>query len=572
MLSNIIRGVNVSIIIIVIILLVLIFLWYMWFLQKKNAGVLNGYKDNITDLKEDRFKDKIKKIEDMNLTGSSSERFVSVKKEYLQELNEVVPDISTDMRKADYKNTQFRVFGANKQLKAIATRMSDVESKFSEIESSLDNLSNSDEQNALRRDELHKNYQLLRKQVLTQSFDYGSAADNLEDELSEVATLLDEEETSTKNGDHLEASQYLDDARVKIALITDQLKVIEPLHHDLNEVFPGQVEEINDVYQKLLNQQYQFEDNIADLMNSVQENMIKSDNALGELDFDETSKLNDDIKEKIENLYDILTLEVEAKQSVLKQQKPVLDYINHANYQHNKLEHRMQELEEHYILKKNDTNEIEDNRKELISLREDYDQEVQDIADKKVVYSHAEVTFKDIIEKLDRIEEEEKSINDSLNQMVSSESIAINSVNQYSKRLEIQKKIVEQLRLNGLPDYYLDYFYMVYDEINKLYDELGSKQINMEDISKQVIVAQEDLENLVQKTTELKQKVSLAEKLLQYANRYGNHDDNFKDQLERSKSIFDNDYDYNKAVEIISKELERVEPGSVERIKETINA
>lgn len=572
MLSNIIRGVNVSIIIIVIILLVLIFLWYMWFLQKKNAGVLNGYKDNITDLKEDRFKDKIKKIEDMNLTGSSSERFVSVKKEYFQELNEVVPDISTDMRKADYKNTQFRVFGANKQLKAIATRISDVESKFSEIESSLDNLSNSDEQNALRRDELHKNYQLLRKQVLTQSFDYGSAADNLEDELSEVATLLDEEETSTKNGDHLEASQYLDDARVKIALITDQLKVIEPLHHDLNEVFPGQVEEINDVYQKLLNQQYQFEDNIADLMNSVQENMIKSDNALGELDFDDTSKLNDDIKEKIENLYDILTLEVEAKQSVLKQQKPVLDYINHANYQHNKLEHRMQELEEHYILKKNDTNEIEDNRKELISLREDYDQEVQDIADKKVVYSHAEVTFKDIIEKLDRIEEEEKSINDSLNQMVSSESIAINSVNQYSKRLEIQKKIVEQLRLNGLPDYYLDYFYMVYDEINKLYDELGSKQINMEDISKQVIVAQEDLENLVQKTTELKQKVSLAEKLLQYANRYGNHDDNFKDQLERSKSIFDNDYDYNKAVEIISKELERVEPGSVERIKETINA
>ncbi|KRK64561.1 septation ring formation regulator EzrA [Companilactobacillus tucceti DSM 20183] len=544
----------------------------MWFLQKKNAGVLNGYKDNITDLKEDRFKDKIKKIEDMNLTGSSSERFVSVKKEYFQELNEVVPDISTDMRKADYKNTQFRVFGANKQLKAIATRISDVESKFSEIESSLDNLSNSDEQNALRRDELHKNYQLLRKQVLTQSFDYGSAADNLEDELSEVATLLDEEETSTKNGDHLEASQYLDDARVKIALITDQLKVIEPLHHDLNEVFPGQVEEINDVYQKLLNQQYQFEDNIADLMNSVQENMIKSDNALGELDFDDTSKLNDDIKEKIENLYDILTLEVEAKQSVLKQQKPVLDYINHANYQHNKLEHRMQELEEHYILKKNDTNEIEDNRKELISLREDYDQEVQDIADKKVVYSHAEVTFKDIIEKLDRIEEEEKSINDSLNQMVSSESIAINSVNQYSKRLEIQKKIVEQLRLNGLPDYYLDYFYMVYDEINKLYDELGSKQINMEDISKQVIVAQEDLENLVQKTTELKQKVSLAEKLLQYANRYGNHDDNFKDQLERSKSIFDNDYDYNKAVEIISKELERVEPGSVERIKETINA
>ncbi len=572
MLSNIIRGVNVSIIIIVIILLVLVFLWYMWFLQKKNAGVLNSYKDNITNLKEDRFKDKIIKIEDMNLTGSSSERFVSVKKEYYQQLNEVVPDISTEMRKAEYKNTQFKVFGASKLLKEIDGEMSNVETKFGKLEADLDNLSNSDEQNSLRRDELHKGYQLLRKQVLTQSFDYGSAADNLEDELSEVATLLDEEETSTKDGDHLEASQFLDDARVKIALITDQLKVIEPLHRELNEIFPGQVEEINDVYQKLLNQQFKFNDNIADLINDVQEKMIKSDNALGELNFDETSNLNDKIKANIENLYDILTLEVEAKRSVLKQQKPVLDYINHANYQHNKLERRMQELEEHYILKSSDKTSIEDNRKELIDLRESYDQDVQDIADKKVIYSQAEVTFKDIIEKLDRIEEEEKSVNESLNQMISSEKIAVNSVDQYAKRLEIQKKIVEQLRLNGLPDYYLDYFYMVYDEINKLYDELNSKQVNMEDISKQVIVAQEDLENLVQKTTELKQQVKLAEKLIQYANRYGNHDDEFKDQLERSRSIFDNEYDYNKAVEIISKELERVEPGSVERIKETINA
>ncbi|WP_125712620.1 septation ring formation regulator EzrA [Companilactobacillus kedongensis] len=561
-----------SIIIIIIILLVLVFLWYMWFLQKKNAGVLNGFKDNITALMEDRFKDKIKKIEDMNLTGSSSERFVSVKEEYQKQLNEVVPNISADMRKAEYRNTQFKIFGANKLLKTIGTEISDVEAEFSNLETSLDNLSNSDEQNALRRDELHKGYQLLRKKVLTQSFDYGSAADNLEDELSEVATLLDDEESSTKSGDHLEASQYLDDARVKIALITDQLKVIEPLHHELNEVFPGQVEEINDVYQKLLNQQFQFGDNIAELINGVQENMIKSDNALGELNFDETSSLNDTIKSDIENLYDILTVEVESKQSVLKQQKPVLDYINHSNYQHNKLEHRMQELEEHYVLKKSDRTSVEDNRKSLTSLREGYDQDVQDIADKKIIYSKAEATFKEIIEKLDRIEEEEKSINDSLNQMVSSEKIAVNSVDQYAKRLEIQKKIVEQLRLNGLPDYYLDYFYMVYDEINKLYDELNSEQINMEDISKQVIVAQEDLENLVQKTTELKQQVSLAEKLIQYANRYAGSDGELKDQLERSRAAFDNDYDYNKSVEIISGELERVEPGSVERIRETINA
>jgi Negative regulator of septation ring formation len=101
----------------------------------------------------------------------------------------------------------------------------------------------------------------------------------------------------------------------------------------------------------------------------------------------------------------------------------------------------------------------------------------------------------------------------------------------------------------------LDYFYMVYDEINKLYDELDAEKINMEDISKQVIVTQEDLDNLVEKTSKLKYNVQLAEKLLQYANRYAKNEE-FNDQLIRARALFDDDYNYNDAVEVISKALE----------------
>ena len=156
--------------------------------------------------------------------------------------------------------------------------------------------------------------------------------------------------------------------------------------------------------------------------------------------------------------------------------------------------------------------------------------------------------------------------------MLSSEQIARNSVDDYANRLEIQKKMMEQLRLNGLPDDYLDYFYMVYDEINKLYDELDADQINMEDISKQVIVTQEDLENLIEKSKKLKYNVQLAEKLLQYANRYANKNPEFTDQLIRARSAFDDEYNYSESVDLISAALEEVEAGSVARIKETINS
>lgn len=544
----------------------------MWFLQRKNASTLNKLKDQTDRLKKATLDEKIKKLEEMKLAGASKDRFNQLKDSYREQVDQVLTDILKQMRAAEYKNTEFKVFGSANDLKKVNTAVAAFEKKISEVSKGFEDLLASNELNATHSEELQKQYQTLRKQVLTQSFSYGPATDKLEDELSEIANLLDQEKQLTDKGDHIEASQYLDDVKLKLGLITDQLKVIEPLYHDLNEVFPGQVDEIKFVYQKLVKQYFQFKDDIIQQISEVQDEIEESNSKLSDLNFDAVNTNNEDIKQRIDDLYETLTLEIDGKKEVLKEQKPVLDYLNHAVFQHNRLDKRIQKLEEEYILADKTTKTFNDNFATLNEVRQEYDADVQGIADKKVIFSEVRDDFKEIVKHLDDIEASEKSINDDLNQMLSSERIARNSVDEYAKRLEIQKKMIEQLRLNGLPDDYLDYFYMVYDEINKLYDELDAKQINMEDISKQVIVTQEDLSNLVEKTKKLKYNVLLSEKLLQYANRYANKNPEFSDQLIRARALFDTDYNYDEAVEVISKALESVESGSVDRIKETINA
>lgn len=560
------------VIIIGIILIVLFFLWYMWFLQKKNASTLNKYKDRTDYLKEARLEGKIEKLTKMKLSGASDDRFNQLKVEYHKQEEEIFSDILRQMRGAEYKNTEFKVFGANKDLKKVNTSLDQFEEKIAEISQGFDELLKSNELNATHSEELQKKYQTLRKQVLTQSFSYGPATDKLEDELSEIANLLDNEKQLTSKGDHIEASQILDDIKIKLGLITDQLKVIEPLFHDLNEVFPGQVDEIKFVFQKLDKQHFKFNDDIVALIQEVQKEIEESNEKLGELNFDAVNTNNEDIKQRIDDLYETLTLEIDGKRDVLKEQKPVLDYLNHAVFQHNRLDKRIQKLQESYILTDKTLDTFKNNFNTLNEVRREYDSDVQSIADKQVIFSQVRNDFKDIVKELDEIETNEKDINDELNQMLTSEQIARNSVDEYAKRLEIQKKMIEQLRLNGLPDDYLDYFYMVYDEINKLYDDLDADQINMEDISKAVIITQEDLNNLVEKTSKLKYNVQLAEKLLQYANRYATKNKEFSDELAHARSLFDDDYNYQESVDVISKALEEVESGSVDRIKETINS
>lgn len=544
----------------------------MWFLQKKNASTLNKYKDRTDYLKEARLEGKIEKLTKMKLSGASDDRFNQLKVEYHKQEEEIFSDILRQMRGAEYKNTEFKVFGANQDLKKVNTSLDQFEEKIAEISQGFDELLKSNELNATHSEELQKKYQTLRKQVLTQSFSYGPATDKLEDELSEIANLLDNEKQLTSKGDHIEASQILDDIKIKLGLITDQLKVIEPLFHDLNEVFPGQVDEIKFVFQKLDKQHFKFNDDIVALIQEVQKEIEESNEKLGELNFDAVNTNNEDIKQRIDDLYETLTLEIDGKRDVLKEQKPVLDYLNHAVFQHNRLDKRIQKLQESYILTDKTLDTFKNNFNTLNEVRREYDSDVQSIADKQVIFSQVRNDFKDIVKELDEIETNEKDINDELNQMLTSEQIARNSVDEYAKRLEIQKKMIEQLRLNGLPDDYLDYFYMVYDEINKLYDDLDADQINMEDISKAVIITQEDLNNLVEKTSKLKYNVQLAEKLLQYANRYATKNKEFSDELAHARSLFDDDYNYQESVDVISKALEEVESGSVDRIKETINS
>ena len=544
----------------------------MWFLQKKNASTLNKYKDITDYLKEARLEGKIEKLTKMKLSGASDDRFNQLKVEYHKQEEEIFSDILRQMRGAEYKNTEFKVFGANQDLKKVNTSLDQFEEKIAEISQGFDELLKSNELNATHSEELQKKYQTLRKQVLTQSFSYGPATDKLEDELSEIANLLDNEKQLTSKGDHIEASQILDDIKIKLGLITDQLKVIEPLFHDLNEVFPGQVDEIKFVFQKLDKQHFKFNDDIVALIQEVQKEIEESNEKLGELNFDAVNTNNEDIKQRIDDLYETLTLEIDGKRDVLKEQKPVLDYLNHAVFQHNRLDKRIQKLQESYILTDKTLDTFKNNFNTLNEVRREYDSDVQSIADKQVIFSQVRNDFKDIVKELDEIETNEKDINDELNQMLTSEQIARNSVDEYAKRLEIQKKMIEQLRLNGLPDDYLDYFYMVYDEINKLYDDLDADQINMEDISKAVIITQEDLNNLVEKTSKLKYNVQLAEKLLQYANRYATKNKEFSDELAHARSLFDDDYNYQESVDVISKALEEVESGSVDRIKETINS
>ncbi|WP_099974622.1 septation ring formation regulator EzrA [Lactobacillus terrae] len=558
--------------IIVIILLVVAVFLYMWFLQQRNSRTIDEYRKKIANIKEDKLIEKIEDLEEMKMTGTSLEIFGQSKSDFEMQLEDRLPKAENRLNRIANSNTEFRVFQTYRSLRNINEELNSIQITISQIYDRLMNISKSNESNASQSQALRKEFEVLRKEILTQSFNFGSASDKLSEELAEISNLLDTEEQLTRQGDYIEASQYIDEASTKIKLINNQLDIIEPLHKELDDVFPEQLEEIRFVYDKLEKQQFKFKEDIEQLIDSVETNIAKSNVDLAELQFNDSTLKNDVIRQQIEDLYEILSRENDAKRTVLKQQKPVIDYFNHAKFQHNRLEERVQNLKESYVIDGDILLSVKKHNEELNRIREKFDYDIQKIADKEVVYSEVSENFKETIDKLDKIERDEKVINDQLNEMISTEEVAIQSVSRFSKNLDIQKRSLEQFRINGLPDDYLDYFYMVYDEIKKMNDELNSERVNVEDVSKQSIVTQEDLENLVEMTNKLKFDIELSERLMQYSTRYADQDATLNERLTTARELFDNEFEFEKSVNVISSALENVEPGSVERIKDSISA
>ncbi len=138
----------------------------------------------------------------------------------------------------------------------------------------------------------------------------------------------------------------------------------------------------------------------------------------------------------------------------------------------------------------------------------------------------------------------------------------------FASEIHVIKRQVESLNLPGLPKTYLDYFFVVSDEIKKLDTDINRIKINMEEITKQLLIVQSDLETLQEKTNDLKDSARLAERLLQYANRFREQYAEVDAAVKKAQSLFNDSYDYAASLETIATVLDKVEPGSYKKLED----
>lgn len=554
----------VSAILVVAVIIMLILVVYQKSVLKKIQDAINK-KDTLSKAP---IGDNIETTSKINLTGDSFDQFNDYKEKYEKIINDELPSINVALNDANSNAKTFSLLQANSLLSESINSLNEIEKSIGKIDDGLNKLKNLDEQHTRAIDELDKQIKDLNKNILSKNYSYGPSSDKIEDELSNIKSEYQEFIKTVESGDQYTADDILNSLVKKIEIIESLMKETPKFYLSLSKDFPKQIDEIDRGHRTMIETDYNFsDDNIDENIEIIKSSINKSISLLSELKIDDVKQENYKIEKTIDSMYGMMEKEVIAKRKVRKNIKLVYDYIYHARRQNHMLITELDQLSKNYTLEHDEIKKAKLFSHQIHQIESIYNNDYQLIMDKKAVYSEVQAHQQDSKKQLSAIEKEQKDINDSVADLNDEENMARETIQKFDFQLLNIRRKIDNLNLPGLQDDFIEKYKYSYKKVSELGSTINQVKISMDEINKKLTTMDKAMEELISDTEKIVDNAILAERLMQYANRYRNNNEEINSACIEAKNYFDKYFDYEKSLKIISSAIENVDSGAFNRIK-----
>ena len=555
-----------TIIIIAVVILIIVVIASMLLVNRKQMREIEVIDASVNEILKMHLENDIERLDKMDLAGESLTTLNTWRKSYKEASTKKLPRVQKLVEEAANENTTYKLFKARKNIKEAQEIIKPTLEDARNTKAVFTELLESNKENQIQYDALIKVYRELRKEVLAESFEYGEAIDQIEDQLASMESDFEEAKNLSSQGDHVEAKRVLSKIRMALGALQKKLPKIKEGHHQLEIVFQDQLKEISDAYKKMLSEKYYITD--VDVLGRIKDIHGEIDEArelLAETKVDDLAKANKKISGEINDLYDILAKEYKARPFVEKNQAKMLTLITHQQAASKKLVEKLQHIDESYELTHGELEKSKELEKEVNDMNRQYTVDTQNIADGKGVYSAIQDSWLQMLDRLREIDDEQAKMSTDVDGLYDSENVANDSIKHFKQDVSLVYRRLERRNLPGNPDSFIQMYTLVVNEIGHVSDELSQVRINMEKISAELIQISDDVERLKREADDIINSANLVELTMQYSNKYA--DNESIKQAQKLAMQYYNEYNYKEALDTIATAIEIVEPGSYQRLE-----
>lgn len=514
--------------------------------------------------------EKLDEIKKMHLVGQSHTIFEKWEERW-RDIHEDEDVIKADFEEITATIGKYSYVRHTKEyLDYLDARLNEWKNHLDEVMDGLQLLKESEKENSERVQASLDLMQALEKNVEENPTSFGIALGEVQKQLQHVQETFAKVGDLNNNGDPLEAAQLLRKAEKEVNAASVLFEAIPPLNQELAITYTEQLDDLYDGYRKLMDAQYKFpedeEGTLKEQLQVLSEQISDAKEHLKRCDIDVVESENKRIHERIEHLYDVMQREVDAYEYVQSNSDTMFEYIEHAYKNNRQLTIELDHTSQSYVFHHNELGRTRVFQNEIEELQRDNNMWGAMLDRKEAIYTEVEHFYKEAFNILEDIENQQVEMDKTMATMKADYRKAEEAFDEFEFKMRSYKRYVEKHRLPGLPQEYLNYFFLVSEHIENLSSELAKVRVDTDKLNEYVDGIRNEVREVAQRTNHLIKDAMLAEQYMQYANRYRTTHD-ITPVINDSLTLF-KEYRYPEAMRRIKSELSKIDPAAIDRIQE----
>lgn len=536
--------------------------------QRRAMRVITDLRARLVALEEARLARRLDDASLADLMGESLKVFTALQDDYLKEVAPAVDDANEQLEEVSKNLNGLNVFTVTGQLNQVRELVEEAERQQKRVVDRLQKADQKEEEQKKATATMGEQLGDFQKKLDDTAYQYGDAIRPLRSQLADLQEQFTRFNEIAAKGDHEAAAEILTDLKEKEAHFTKLAEEIPELYKPLFTTFPDQISELREGYRKLVANHYRFPvNNLDDQIEGLEAQRQTALDHIAALSLAPVRVANKSLEEKIDHLYDVMQNEMDARPQVEKLVGVVGDHLDHARQQNRELMAELDRLSESYTLNHDEVAHTRELEEQLKQIQKEYEKDQVAVNAQAAVASQVLERFMEDEKVLTAIETQQKEINDGVAYLSEDEQRARKALQRFVTTVRATKRHVETLNLPGLPQDYLDFFFLVSDEISHLAKDMNQQRIDMEAITKELLKVQGDVSELIDRTNKVRDSAELTARLMQYGLRFVDDNQEIDAAITEAQKLYDR-YEYEQSLETIGAALEKAEPGSFKRLED----
>ncbi len=553
------------IIIAVIILLALLIIGMVF--RKKHNAEIERLEQLKLQLKKKPIMEELTKVKQLNLNGQTEEMFERWRNKWDEIMDVDIPKIDATLYDAEESIKRFNFPKASKLEKQAEVKIDDADQQIAVIFAELDELIGSEEKNRSEMDLIQDKYVRARKNLLAHKSSYGAAAEPLEKRLESFVQRFEEYDQLTDEGNYLRAREMVinlsSDSAQAFMLVDD----IPMMLTEIDDKIPQDLAQLRLGKQEMEEQSYYLNHlGLTEKIEEIEQELIVLKKQLDSLEVSDSKNQVDEIKDRIDAMYELLEKEVAAKHYIDQHLMDTERHLQVVARDTQELEEESRYVQHSYkitdqeaAIPKTCLEKVQQlaKRFELLSARLEEDQSA---------YSSLQDELMHIREDLSIVDSTQMDFTDALKNLRVEENKARIHVEELRRRLQETDRMLHKANIPGIPEDMDVRLEEAEEHLFVAMRALREVPLNMKLVDNYMEQAETSITDVEIKAKEMVENVLLVERIIQYGNRYRKTNPQLHAHLLEAEESF-RQMRYTKALEEAATAVENFEPGSMKRIE-----